>query len=243
MVTIKDYVKNSGENPFHNPINTNVESFLVTEDFQTIIEKTVKMRYGSLNISPEIILESMETLESAEISYPLLKGVIQEICDDLYLMNGYRYKTLYNTTQLVYAPIENVDAIEEYTDEHTGTDSKIIVKGNETTTLNYGQKTNNSEHKVSPNDSEVYTPENIDTQITGEATDVQISSIREDSDIVTHNTKDTHTAHRHGNIGVTTSQQMLEAERKVAIFSIYDVIAKDIIREISIFIRGFFDEH
>lgn len=37
----------------------------------------------------------------------------------------------------------------------------------------------------------------------------------------------TRTGRTHGNIGVTTSQQMLKEEREVATFNIYDIIAND----------------
>lgn len=46
----------------------------------------------------------------------------------------------------------------------------------------------------------------------------------------THVTGESHsdiTSHMHGNIGVTTSQQMLEAERKLQDWTIYDFIAED----------------
>ena len=44
----------------------------------------------------------------------------------------------------------------------------------------------------------------------------------------------THTSHMYGNIGVTTSQQMLESERKVAYFNFVSIVAHDIIKLIAI---------
>lgn len=44
-----------------------------------------------------------------------------------------------------------------------------------------------------------------------------------DGDTVTHGA---HKGRTHGNIGVTTSQQMIEAERKVSAFNIYDYIVQ-----------------
>ena len=37
----------------------------------------------------------------------------------------------------------------------------------------------------------------------------------------------THTLHTHGNIGVTTTQQMIEAERECVRYNLYDEIAAD----------------
>ena len=43
-----------------------------------------------------------------------------------------------------------------------------------------------------------------------------------------------HENHTHGNIGVTTSQQMLESEREVALFNFVGIVAHDIIKLIAI---------
>lgn len=49
------------------------------------------------------------------------------------------------------------------------------------------------------------------------------------SQAITHNTTDTftHTNRTHGNIGVTTSQQMIQSERELVRYVIYDEIADD----------------
>lgn len=44
----------------------------------------------------------------------------------------------------------------------------------------------------------------------------------------------THTSHMYGNIGVTTSQQMLQSEREVAYFNFVSIVARDIIKLIAI---------
>lgn len=44
----------------------------------------------------------------------------------------------------------------------------------------------------------------------------------------------THTSHMYGNIGVTTSQQMLASEREVAYFNFVSIVAHDIIKLIAI---------
>ena len=42
------------------------------------------------------------------------------------------------------------------------------------------------------------------------------------------------TEHLHGNIGVTTTQQMIEQERKVSTYNIYDVVTRDFINRFCI---------
>lgn len=44
----------------------------------------------------------------------------------------------------------------------------------------------------------------------------------------------THKSHMYGNIGVTTSQQMLQSEREVAYFNFVSIVAHDIIKRIAI---------
>lgn len=61
-------------------------------------------------------------------------------------------------------------------------------------------------------------------------------TIGERDDIHTETSTDTmkHNFTRHGNIGVTTSQQMLESEREVAMFNFIGIVAHDIIKSICI---------
>ena len=39
----------------------------------------------------------------------------------------------------------------------------------------------------------------------------------------------TRTGRAHGNVGVTTSQEMIQSEREVAMFNIYDIIAESFV--------------
>lgn len=57
---------------------------------------------------------------------------------------------------------------------------------------------------------------------------------REDSHTDTSTDTMNHNFTRHGNIGVTTSQQMLESEREVAMFNFIGIVAHDIIKSICI---------
>ena len=55
-----------------------------------------------------------------------------------------------------------------------------------------------------------------------------------DTDSETKTSSSEHDFSRHGNIGVTTTQQMLEQERNVALFNLYSVVANDILKKIAI---------
>lgn len=67
------------------------------------------------------------------------------------------------------------------------------------------------------------TAEQNGTSVSGDRTDTSSSS-----------TNTTHTFTRSGNIGVTTSQQMLQSERDIAMFNFVSIVAHDIVKLIAI---------
>lgn len=122
-----------------------------------------------------------------------------------------------------YAPLENYDRREEW-EETSDNTSKMngVINGNSTINNN-----SNSKNNVSAYNSDAYSPydENVST---GSQTDVNNST----SDSTTTNTSNNKRRGRtHGNIGVTTSQQMLQAELDVASWNLYkhitDIFAKE----------------
>lgn len=127
---------------------------------------------------------------------------------------------LWEVTQLEYNPIENYDRMESWEDKGGGTFQKGKVdteetfnKGDITTTFG---KVTDSTHKVAAfnsNDPEVANTDNntdsgSDSQTFG--ADSSHGSVTNGLDEST--TKGTHEGRIHGNIGVTTSQQMMQAE-------------------------------
>lgn len=124
---------------------------------------------------------------------------------------------------IAYEPLENYDRREEW-EETSNNNSKMsgVINGN--STIN---NSSNSKNNVSAYNSADYSPydENVST---GSQTDVNNST----SDSTTTNTSNNKRSGRtHGNIGVTTSQQMLQAELDVASWNLYqhitDIFAKE----------------
>lgn len=95
-----------------------------------------------------------------------------------------------------YNPLHNFDRYEEYTDtegkERSGSSSANSSSSSE------------SEDKVSAYNESTYQPDSMGTT-SAESTTAATSEETEDRNL-------SHTGHLYGNIGVTTSQQMLEAE-------------------------------
>ena len=157
------------------------------------------------------------------------------------------WEKLYNTTILEYNPIENYDRYETITDTTTtgrttsgeaiGSNSESASRtgtGTDTETTN---TTSETKHDVSAENASDYQADSKDTGTNGVKRDSSTSEeIKEERDISASSTttgkediKETyeHTNRTHGNIGVTTSQQMLEAERKVVRYSLMEEIAED----------------
>lgn len=143
-----------------------------------------------------------------------------------------------------YSPLENYDRFESWSDKNTHKDDDTIgstrditagqTTASDSTRAGENIEASEVEHTKSAFDSGTYSPyEKSTTQ----------SDIKESDKVVsTSNTNDTsndkytesrgnvgeyenrHEGRLHGNIGVTTSQQMLQSEIDIAYFSLYDRI-------------------
>lgn len=127
---------------------------------------------------------------------------------------------LWEITQLEYNPIENYDRMESWTDSGNGTFQKGKVDTEETyqrgtATTTFG-KISDAAHKVAAFNSN--TPEVANTDnITDSGSDTQSFTPDTSNGSVTNGldestTTGKHDGRIHGNIGVTTSQLMMQAE-------------------------------
>lgn len=119
-----------------------------------------------------------------------------------------------------YNPLENYDRIEEW-EEHSHNDGHTHDDSNNGGSIN-------AENKVSAYDSTDYQPHDL-------------SSSRSDSEThsdtrVDASNDSTRTGRTHGNIGVTTSQQMLQSELDIASWNLYDHITDLFIAEFCILV-------
>lgn len=120
---------------------------------------------------------------------------------------------LIDTTEFDYNPIANYDSTEEVTrkyDEKTTNQNQ--TKGNSSRNIT-------QENNVSAYDSDVYQPKE---KVVGTTNDNDSTN---GSGSGTSNITENLTTRKSGNIGVTTTQQMIEAERKVVLFNVYNWIA------------------
>lgn len=135
------------------------------------------------------------------------------------------------TLHLEYNPIENYDRKEDIEEKRTTgrTSSSSASSTNGETNAEERSENQTSLHDVSAENASDYQADSKDT-VTGGGT----SSYRRDIDTSSEisgqeNVTDTftHSNRTHGNIGVTTSQQMIQAERDLVRYSLIEEIAED----------------
>lgn len=147
---------------------------------------------------------------------------------------------LYKTTLLDYNPIENYDRIEEWTEgENSARSVDAETTGNSTTGSTGSTNTSGTttasatgQNYVSAYNEPDFTPTEKDTNTqNGSSETVQHEegnvNVKTAADTTTSETEKrdlSRSGRAHGNIGVTTSQQMIESERQVSLYNIIDVI-------------------
>ena len=142
------------------------------------------------------------------------------------------FERMYEALRVEYSPIENYDRKENTTRnyENSGTDKESTTLGSTTTSTNIGS--NDNENKVSAYNESDYTNREKDIQSynstltnTGSGTDVTQTEYG-------LKRKEVEEIRVHGNIGVTTSQQMIESEMSLrAKYDIYKIISREFERE------------
>ena len=134
----------------------------------------------------------------------------------------YNWTKLFATMNFDYNPIDNYDRTETETINNERTNN--ATGSQENTTTNNLQIASENIHKVTGYNSASLL-ENEGDSGTVSNTGTVGNSITSNS-----NSRDTgnesRTLHSKGNIGVTTTQQMIEQERKISEFNIYDYIVR-----------------
>lgn len=158
--------------------------------------------------------------------------------------NAKTWEELYKTTIQDYNPIYNYDRTEETTDTRSGTrklseDTSSNTQQNGDTSVT-DTSSDSSEHTLSADNSDSYEPgykdvsSRQDTQASESSNRVDVTGDR----AVDETTGETYSRklRAYGNIGVTTTQEMLEAQRKVVRYNIYNEIADSFKDEFCLYI-------
>lgn len=126
-----------------------------------------------------------------------------------------------------YNPLENYDRMEEWEDDAKGTLNNTRTHNNQDKrTLN---TTNTTTEEVSAYDSSSYQPsKKVTSADTGTDTMDYSGTIKDDGGS-SNNAK--HKGRIHGNIGVTTSMELLEAQLKISEWNLYEHITDLFLKE------------
>lgn len=129
---------------------------------------------------------------------------------------------------LEYNPIENYDRHEEWSDQSSDT-GKILSADTSNRT---GHNTSIASTDKSAYNSDSYSP--VDK--VSNANDTLVNSSGNSTSETEQNSEATKIGWEHGNIGVTTSQQMLQAELDIAAWNIYENITGLFLQEFCLMI-------
>lgn len=167
------------------------------------------------------IMARAYSLDCAFQSPDLLKGMLENYIS----VNLERYRRLFRTTIQEYEIIHNFDRTEEIeeTSEYTGENKS------ENTTTGNNTATQDSKNATFENPAHMKTAQRV------ESTDNTNANTTGSTTATTKNTN-TRKARLYGNIGVTTTQQMLEEERKLLEFDIVGKIVDDFIHNFCIMV-------
>lgn len=182
-------------------------------------------------IAIDAILMRTRELEILYPDFTYMKNRIT-IWSEKYQIN---WKKLYDTTVLKYNPIENYDRIEDWTDTDDETTSSArdnTVKSTSTNEImnNVNITDQNTAFNAGLSDHAKQITDG-DTTENGSITNTEKENVNDE-----RTEKHTRTGRAHGNIGVTTAQQMIQSERDLVVFNMYDVIAESFIENFCLMI-------
>ena len=203
---------------------SNMPKFI--EDNKTDLDYQLGLRYGSKILAP-IVLRVYEENENAECTLNDFLALFSNMIEREFIG---KWKKLYETTVLEYNPIWNVDGTETTTTaaQHSLTTDKTHANTVITRT-ELGRRSTTRERKEFPYDSDTGTPTESETVTEDPATDTRTDTNPETvSDHETNTDQYTVTHERHGNIGVTMTQDMIRKEREVSEFLLYEVVLPDV---------------
>lgn len=158
------------------------------------------------------------------------------------------WEHLWKTTQYDYNPIENYNRYEDWTDTGNviqGEKNKTDFSRNDASNSSYSENSSGNSSNVHSDvayDSGDMKQTQSDSGSSSSSvnsnstnTDTETSSNNENRNL-NRDDKSAHTGRIHGNIGVTTTQQMIEEERRIAEFNLIDYIADEFIEHFCILV-------
>ena len=191
-------------------------------------------------IDKDLLIDNI-VMEGGE--FELVYANLDFMKSDIGVWSAKNYRTFekwIKALNVEYNPLENYDRIEEWEETHSGNKNGTTTT-NESST-NSGSISNN-QNNTSTNNVSAYDATTLVTEsqnIDGGSSSSSSSGNTSSNGTVTTNdsesASDLRNGRTHGNIGVTTSQQMLESELNIAKWNVYKHITDLFMQEFCIMV-------
>lgn len=181
--------------------------------------------------------------ETPETELENAKSDLKKVYDMWARLNGEDFLRIYNAMRSEYSPLENYDRLEEGSTEtarHKGsrTSQNVDITNTPTVTTKTTEKVNASDGGVveSMETETANTSGNTRTQGTADTNYTETRDISDtvfDRDIETYNGRRTH-----GNIGVTTTQALINEEIKLRLMGFIETIISQFVEKFTFYVSG-----
>ena len=156
--------------------------------------------------------------------------LFKSMAEHYFKMREQIHAELFKTLAYDYEPLENYDRIEERTRSDSGNENVSRNLAREETAGTGTVSNGKTEQKVSAFNEDGYQPQNLTESESSTNTDSNSEGTEDETTARRHEGRGTEHARIHGNVGVTTSQEMLQAQRNVVKFSLYEFIASHFLK-------------
>ena len=196
-------------------------------DMQEEITNALAFNFGLRNIQ-----ERVETM--GEIMERDTTEVVPMLVYTLSTTRDYEWRTLIETENFTYNPIENYDRAEaEQITRNQGAQSNSNTIGATHETVAEGAHTDTTTESRSAENASTYQPDAQTQAAYGAISTTTEANARSDSQSIgAREDSESRRVTVHGNIGVTSTQDMIKQEREIADFSAILRIAHEIANEI-----------
>ena len=142
------------------------------------------------------------------------------------------WRRLWDTNVVAYTPIHNYDMTERR-GLRSAKSSAVVDSRNATDTTTHGKTTDEMDYKFGLN-TDTSDPKPSDKVFVEEGGETGVESNSNGSTNSVGAAEEDEEIHRSGNIGVTTTQKLLEEERQLWIWNYFDEIFKDLDRKLAL---------
>lgn len=252
-IKLSEYLQNFSS-PLLNPSSPLIQlvpNFINNDNFQLLLASVLNTQYGDYYLRQKFSLEPERAKEEVTAWYAANAYKYQGLQESTELeynpIENYNMKE--RGTDTTNGGETDINSYGERTiTDHEGQREDTNNIGQKVTDINYPQYQDTTTTSVSPYDTNTYTQSeqqvlqhgthkdstteqtHTDIYTKGSVDSTSVENEREDTFDKEHHNTTEHELTRSGNIGVTTTQQMLASQRDIVNFSIYLTIAKEIMK-------------